>query len=475
MFKRYLKDTTGNVAMMFVVSVMAVLAGVGAAVDYTAISSKKNSYQNLADAAVLAAARSGETNKAKLKLIASAYIADVNATGDTLKTKLTFSKKGHIRVTVQGNYKPFIMGMFGNKNNEVAAAAEAPLPSSAPVNIVFVLDTTGSMSGAKMASLKSAANDLLDELEKFDGDSVKVSVVPFAQYVNVGLSRRNEIWRDVQDDTVTPLPDSCYYPVIGSTNCRMVNTPYIPARPAVPPGTCYNDGVPYSCGGSAARPAVPAGRREVCDNVYSPTQVCTPRENRDTWLGCVGSRSAPWNARAKYSGKKIPGLMDTSCGKEILPLTTDVAAAKAKVASLSASGNTYLPAGLAWGLRALTPSKPLTEANAKFKKNRRSVMILVTDGANTLSQFGQIHVGDSNANYDPLQANNLSKKLCTNINNKNIELFSIAYEMSDITAKNILRGCASKPDMFFDARDAAQLKSAFENIGDSLIKIRLTN
>ncbi len=475
MLKKYLKNTSGNVAIMFAVSVMTILVGVGAAADFASLNSKKNTYQNLADAAALAAASSGETDKAILEQIATTYVAEVNLTGDTLKTKLKFSKKGHIRVTVQGQYKPLLMGMFGKKMSKVAAVAEAPLPASAPVNIVFVLDTTGSMSGARMASMKSAANDLLNELENLDGDSVKVSVIPFAEYVNVGLSRRNEIWLDVNDDSVTPLPDSCYYPVIGTTNCRVVNTPYIPARPAVPPRTCYNDGVPYSCGGSAARPAVPAGSREVCDRVYSSTQVCRPRESTSRWRGCVGSRSAPWNARVRYDGNKIPGLMNRWCGKEILPLTTDIGAAKAKITSLSASGNTYLPAGLAWGWRALTPSMPLTEADAKFKKNRRSVMILMTDGANTMSQFGQLHVDMNNANYDSQQADTLSKKLCTQINNKNIELFSIAYEMSDITAKNILRGCASKPDMFFDARDASQLKKAFENIGASLIKIRLSH
>ena len=470
MLKIYFKNTSGNMASIFAVCLLMLMVAVGAAVDYNGITSKKNSYQNLADGAVLAAARSGETDRKALKEIAAKYVAEANTTNDNLKTRLKFNKGGHMQVTVKGKYDPVLMGMFGKKNEVVEALAEAPLPASEPVNIVLVLDTTYSMSGAKLSSLKSAANEMLGQLEKLKSDSIKVSVIPFSDYVNIGLSRRNEPWLDVSGDSVTPLPDSCYYPVIGTTNCRMEPTPYIPAQPAVPAGTCYNDGIAYACGGSSARSAVPAGSTKVCDNVYSTTQVCTTQTSSSSWHGCVGSRNAPWNVRVNYNGKKIPGLMDEWCGTEILPLTTDIAAAKATVSALKADGRTYLPAGLVWGWRALTPSDPLTEANAKFKRKRRSVMIFMTDGANTVSQIGSTHVGASAAD-----ANGLSKRLCTNINDSKIELFSIAYDMHSVTAKNILRGCATKPDMFFDARDSAELKRAFEEIGDSLIKIRLSH
>lgn len=55
MFKRYLKDTSGNFAMIMAVSSLVLLSGVGAAVDYTSMTRQSSLMQDYADAAVLAA------------------------------------------------------------------------------------------------------------------------------------------------------------------------------------------------------------------------------------------------------------------------------------------------------------------------------------------------------------------------------------------------------------------------------------
>ena len=284
MFQKYLKNTSGNVAVIFAVSLLTLLVGVGAAMDLSSISAKKSNYQGLADAAVLAAARSGETTQAALELIAIDAVNGNNNTGDSLTTILTLTAEGRSQVKISGTYETILMGMFGSGTKSVNVISEAPLPSSEPVNIALVLDTTHSMSaGGKIDALKTAATDLITTLEAHNSAALKVAVIPFAQYVNIGLSRRNVAWVENTSDTSTRIADSCYFPVTGQTNCRMENYPAIPARPATPSRTCYNDGVPYRCGGSAARPAVPGGRRQVCDKIYSRTQTCTPRYATQTW------------------------------------------------------------------------------------------------------------------------------------------------------------------------------------------------
>ena len=50
--------------------------------------------------------------------------------------------------------------------------------------------------------------------------------------------------------------------------------------------------------------------------------------------------------------------MNVSCGSEILDLTTNLTDVEAHIDSLSASGNTYIPAGLIWGWRMLDPDLP---------------------------------------------------------------------------------------------------------------------
>ncbi len=468
MLKSYFNNQTGNMAVIFAVSLMMIIAGVGAAIDFNAMSKQRSSYQNMADAAVLAAARSGETKRGKLRKIAANVVTGNNFQKDKIKVKANLSREGRLQVTLEGRYKTSFMGIFGKPHVNIKVLAEAPLAASEPVNIALVLDSTFSMSGAKMTSLKASATSLVTSLEKLESDALKISVIPFSQYVNVGMSNRAAQWLDVADDYVKVLPQVCRTssPVIGrdTSNCTTVN---YPARPAVPPGTCYNDGVPYSCGG---RPASPAGSYQSCPAIYGPpVQTCSTPTQTYTWRGCVGSRAEPWNKRANYANNKIPGLMNISCGTQIRPLTKTLGDVKNTIASLNANGETYMPAGLVWGWRSLTRQQPLIEARAKYSKNTRNVLILMTDGANTKSKDGIRHNGNN-----ALSANALTRTLCRKIKADNVEVYTIAYAFGDATAKKILRNCATDKDKFFDARNSAELQNAFDAIGRSLLNLRLT-
>lgn len=472
MFKKYIDNTSGNIAVVFAVSLMALLIGVGAAMDINSMSSKRSTYQNLADAAVLAAARSGETTQSALELIAIDVVNGNNNTGDSLAISLSLTAEGRAQVSINGTYDTVLMGMFGSPTKTLAVVSEAPLASSEPVNIVLVLDTTGSMlENDKIGSLKTAATELVTSLEVLNNDSLKMAVIPFSQYINVGLSRRNEVWLENTSDSSTALPDSCYFPVVGQTNCRMESYPASPPTPATPPGTCYNDGAPYSCGGSSGSPGYPAGSSQVCDNVYGSTQVCTPNSSTSTWNGCVGSRLAPWHERHQYaSNKKIPGLLNISCGTEILALTNNLAAVKSKINSMTVNYSTYIPSGLIWGWRALEPVAPLTEAAGPYSAQTKKVMILMTDGVNTLSKNGILHDGSTYSD-----ANDLTRDLCTNINTAEVDVYSIAYDVSDSATRSMLQNCATVPAMYYDARSASDLQAAFKDIGANLVKLRLTH
>ncbi|HFE39051.1 MAG TPA: VWA domain-containing protein [Gammaproteobacteria bacterium] len=476
MLIRYTKDIRGNMAAIFAVCIMMIMAAVGAAVDFTSIANKRAKYQSIADAAVLAAARSGEKKQKDLKKIALATVNANNGTGDKLHVKLKLNgKTGKIQVFVTGKHKTSIMGLFGKPYADVEALAEAPLSISDPANIVLVLDTTWSMNGTKMTALKAAANDLVDILSEYENENLQMGVVPFAQYVNVGLSRRNEVWLYDTKDYKVKKPDYCYYEVIGKTNCRMESYPATPAQPGTPAGTCYNDGVPYSCGGSGPTPYQPGGESEVCDNVYSPTQTCVPQFTEYTWYGCVGSRMAPLHLQANYKKVKIPGLYNISCSSEIQTLTHDLKKVKATISGLAASGETYLPSGLIWGWRELTRKLPLLEAKAKYKKNTRSIMILMTDGKNTLSKNYSSVNEKLHTSADVADADKVSAKLCKRIKKDEIEIYTIAYDIKNKAAKDLVKNCASTPGLYFEANNSTELKKAFKDIGQSLLKLRLTH
>lgn len=448
-YKHYKKDTGGNMAITFAVSMFMIFMVVGVALDFSLAQSSKVKMQDTADSAVLAAAKSGETTQTALQGIAQDIVDAHNPTGYPVTTTLSLTGDGKVRVLVDSTQDTYLMAMFGKPTMSVKALSEAPLGSSEPVNIALVLDTTGSMSGSKLTSLKAAATNLITLLESYDNDSLKVSVVPFGQYVNVGMSRRNATWIDVPADSVTQGAEICRMrrDVTSRTNCRTVRR------------TCYNDSVPYACNYTA------------CDYTYGPEyRSCYTPTNRSTWYGCVGSRNVPWNERVAYSGRKIPGLMNVRCGTEMRPLTNNMPAVKSTIAALAANGNTYLPSGISWGWRTLDTNEPLTEARGPYAANTHKVMIIMTDGANTKSKSGNWH-GGNNVN----QANRTTSDMCDNVKDSDIEVYTIAYDITDNATRNRMRSCATNAGMYFNASNAAELNAAFEEIGRSLIRVRLTH
>lgn len=481
MLKRLCRNTDGNIAVMFAVSLMVILLASGAAIDMANISKKKSHFQGMVDAAVLAAARSGETDKSKLLIVAKATLEGNDRNDEIKSTKVKITEEGRLQVKMTASYDTVMMGMFGKPTYDIDLVAESPMPSGGPVNIALVLDVTKSMSyDGKLATLKVAAKDLVESLNVTSKGPVSISVIPFSQYVNVGTSRRGEDWLNVKDDYSKSRSPKCKTTRkrLKDTNCKKKWVPGRPARPAVPPKTCYDDGVPYKCGGRKARKATKGRYKKVCKRNYGPkVTTCTPRADRQyIWKGCMGSRSIDkgWNKLVEFDGdksKRMPGLINRKeCNQEILTLTKNKSDITAKIDSLKAKYETYIPAGLMWGWRSLDPRPPFTEANTAKKAKTRSVLILMTDGANTKSQKGTDHRGKSKSDADKLTA-----ELCAKIKSAKIEIHTIAYDISDISTRNMISTCASNVDMFYNATNSEALKDAFGDIGDSLSKIRLSH
>jgi len=229
-------------------------------------------------------------------------------------------------VSATNKIPTYFAGIFGRSGLDIGTASSA-LYSNRNLDIALVLDTTFSMNGSKMSSLKTAATNLVDTFDDFQNDNLRVSVVPFAQYVNVGLSRRNANWLDVPADEVINYTKR---DVVSRSNCRNVRR------------RGNRDGVPTSW---TAR---------VCDNVYGAPYTA---QWTATWRGCVGSRFAPYHERAEFAGNRIPGLLNKNrvkCGTEIRPLTKNMNQVKQTIDAMRANGDqTYIPSGLAWGWRAL--------------------------------------------------------------------------------------------------------------------------
>jgi Putative Flp pilus-assembly TadE/G-like len=192
------------------------------------------------------------------------------------------------------------------------------------------------------------------------------------------------------------------------------------------------------------------------------------------WQGCVGSRPSPQDESIalgkldKYTPVGVP-----NCVIPMLRLTSDRSAIENKISEMAAQGNTYIPVGLLWGWNMLTEAHPLDDAMSASEMKKlggRKAIVLMTDGANTISTDGSpLHDGS-----DVVKANNLTKKLCANAKADGVEIFTVAFQVNDSTIKKILDDCASKPEMAFDATNSVALKAAFLKIGQQLSTLHLS-
>ena len=199
-FGRRLRDAQrGNVAMIFALALPGLVLMTLGGVDLHRASTVQVNLQDALDAAALAAARSSYTTDADLTTVGlTALKANLQAYPDiTLRTdQTTFhlnddqvvvaNSKVDVKTIVANIFLP-PYGKFMDDKLPVGAHSEVNR-SSKNLEVALVLDITGSMSGSRITSLKSAANDLVDMVVQDLQTPYysKMSIIPYSMGVNIG-------------------------------------------------------------------------------------------------------------------------------------------------------------------------------------------------------------------------------------------------------------------------------------------------
>ena len=452
---KFSSDQSGAVAVVFAVSCLVLIMTMGLAIDYARNESVRSDVQTALDDALLSAAAQSRRQDADPVKLAKKFFEE-NWTRKYKDALVDFQVVKGDNGSLTGNavvsMPTTLTQVAGIKKMQLNLSSSVQMGEGS-LELVLALDTTGSMAGAKIDSLKSSATELVETL--FDissaNERIKIGVVPFAQYVNVGQENRNESWMSVPADS-SEENEYCYdrQNVIGTSNCRTETA------------TATNDGVPYTY------------TYETCDYEYSdPEHVCEPITSTIAWHGCAGSRGHPLNTQDQSFEDPVPGVMNQTCGMQVLPLSSDEGPVLDALNGLTASGETYIPAGLTWGWRALSPEAPFTGGAAYDAEKEgvpvRKILVLMTDGANTKSPTYPSHDG-----LDGEVSDSLTSELCTNIKATGIELYTVAFEVSDDDTKTLLRSCASSTKNFFDAESSESLRMAFVNIAKDVTPLRLS-
>ena len=119
----------------------------------------------------------------------------------------------------------------------------------------------------------------------------------------------------------------------------------------------------------------------------------------------------------------------------------------------------HITIGLAWVFQLLSPVAPFNAPAPSADLDK--VLVILTDGENTQNRWS--------SNASTIDAR--TQKVCDNIKAANIKLYTVRVIDGDVT---LLKGCATKPSMYYDVQQAVQLNSVFSSIAQNLANLRIT-
>jgi Flp pilus assembly protein TadG len=433
--------TAGNVMLTFALTTLPLVGFVGAAVDYSRGNSAKAAMQQAIDATGLILSRDAQSlSEAALKLKADQLFKTLinrPEIGNIVVTPILYTpEESTFRLVVDatGQVDTTFTKIIGKEKLDLSVNTEIKWGVK-KLELALGLDNTGSMgSSNKMTELKKAllnikgqngatADGLLETLKKAakKAGDIKISIIPFDTTVKVGTSYKNDAWLDWTE-------------AFGTCN-KTLSSPKTKTR-------CL---------------AISGG-------------AWTADTNKNNWNGCVIDRNQNNDAADTLPDSnmatKFPATKEcTASGglAQALPLTdiwgTGYQTLVDKVNSMQPNGNTNVTIGLAWAWHSLTSSVPFPEASDP-KPDVDKVIILLTDGDNTQNRWST-----SSGTIDAR-----TTAACANVKSANIKVYTI--RVIDGNA-SLLQSCATKPEMYYNVSQAAQLNPVFAAIAQSLANLRI--
>ncbi|MBZ9669345.1 pilus assembly protein [Mesorhizobium sp. ES1-3] len=439
LLNRFWRSKSGNFALLMGLGLPAILSAVAFATDVSTMMRAKSNLQNALDAANLASSHLGDLDITRTDAFDRYFQANIVGHGELVNAQATLTvDKGvnfiKTKAVASADVNLNFAFLFGQSKHIVVDASA--VESNNQLEVVLVLDNTGSMAGARMTALRTATKSLLDTLEstKSPTRQVRASLVPFVTAVNVNGDGFDPSWIDMDGKSST---NGINFPVIdgkrpnhmalfkqlkdtgwaesgwngtGWKGCvearagayNISDTPPDPAKP----DTLF---VPYFAPddpGDAQMPSSSYGNQaKYYNNSYladtgDTVKLDKQKGNNRLGIDFSGLDSDPDKSTkeevAKYvapvkeliteTGSAITVGPNRSCPTPVVPLTDDfdkLRKAASQMTEWNGSG-TNVSEGLSWGMRVLSPGAPYT-GGAPFKTPGISkIVLLLTDGENVV-------------------------------------------------------------------------------------------
>lgn len=507
-FQDFLKDRRGNVAAIFALTLTPVTVLAGGAVDYNQAMNARTRLSQALDAAALAVGTTAGMSERDALEAANNFIAANYPDREigTVQNISISSNDATGTVTVRGEARvpTAVLGLIGLDYLTVDWESEV-LRANQNLELVMVLDNTGSMRGSKISSLRDSAQLLTEIL--FEGandpEDVRVGLVPFAATVNVGTQYTRDWWLD--PDAESPIHAEWAEGPVDITTCtgsgsrRSCTTTEMDANH----WDLYDQLRNTSWGGCVEARAIPhdiedtiptRGRGETLFVPYFWPDEPNRRGYYNSYLsdGVGGSDRDQMRYLPKYNNASPNGgSPNAGCTTTpITPLTSSQNTVESAIRRMGADGATSIPNGIGWGVRVISPGMPFTEGVAYNDPDYLKAMVILTDGENWygggghyygssysaygFSRFGRLGTTSASSNRLRSELDNRTRAACEYAKDQGIRVYTITFQVNSSSTRQLMQDCASSPTQYFDSPSSTALRDAFEQIAGDLSALRLS-
>lgn len=426
------KVRDGSVGVILALTAVPLLLATGISIDLGRAYLVKERLTNTADKAGLALGAA--SSSADLDTLLSNFF-NANFPSDSIGsvTETSYTNDGTtITISATASVTTTFMQLLGRDTISVTASSEITVQEDS-LEVVLVLDNSGSMSGSKLTSLKSAANSLLDILfgDETTSTQVKIGLVPFSNNVN-----------------------------IGNSNTGYVSDP-----------TVFNW---YSDEWQGCVEAQTTDDEDTKDDYTGTwTPFYWPDDSNNNWY---------YSGSDHISSSRGPNLYCPD--QEIVPLTNVKSTLTTAIDGMAAYGGTHINWGAIWGWRVVSPSEPFTEGAAYGTTDNTKAVIILTDGANTAYSFVYDAFGypsderlGSGINTASEVADEIDDRLatiCTNMKAEGVIVYTITFSLSDTDTQDIFETCATDTNKYYDSPSTSELERTFRAIAAELKKLHIS-
>lgn len=423
----------GVVAPLFALSSLALVAIIGASLDYNRMEKARAQLQSSTDATAISLAiqranglKDDQLQDAATKRLRASVPVDVLEGLRSIGAQGAGSK---VVVESLAAVPLGFAGILGKTEVLVEARSQADFAASGPaikVEAALVVGLTGGVNEKnRLDAIRRQTQGFVDKAREAAGgkDTVKVAFVPYAEHVKLKPVYRPAPWLSFAG---------------------------IEEKPTL----------------SGEQQSKAATERLAAFRLALKTQQL--KIERMAWNGCVTDTKDPtiiaFDAANQHPGATCPSGEWHTAGANILePLTNRFDTLRQQAGRVVAEGCENTTIGLVWGMGALLPQGPFGAAAPANDPETRKVLILVTSAPNQVNRLNGICI--STAQREP-KLDHATLTVCDRIKRQGVTIYTVNLIDGDPA---VLKACATDQKKYHEAKAAGDLQRVMEAIAKEVL------